>query len=61
MKLQKPIKENEFTMITFRIQKNVIEKLNFIAKKNNLTKTEVLRQLIGNQYNEETNNKKSEE
>lgn len=59
MKLQKPIKENEFTMITFRIQKNVIEKLNFIAKKNNLTKTEVLRQLIGNQYNEETNNKES--
>lgn len=61
MKLQQPVKEDKFTTITFRIEKDVVEQLTFIANKNKLTRTEVLRQLISNQYKEETNNKESEE
>lgn len=57
MKLQQPVKEDKFTTITFRIEKDVVEQLTFIANKNKLTRTEVLRQLISNQYKEETNNK----
>lgn len=61
MKLQQPVKEDKFTTITFRIEKDVVEQLTFIANKNKLTRTEVLRQLISNQYKEETNNKESDE
>lgn len=61
MKLQQPVKEDKFTTITFRIEKDVVEQLTFIANKNKLTRTEVLRQLISNQYKEETDNKESEE
>lgn len=57
MKLQQPVKEDKFTTITFRIEKDVVEQLTFIANKNKLTRTEVLRQLISNQYKEETDNK----
>lgn len=53
MKLKKPVKEDKFTTITFRIEKDVIDWLTFVAEKNGLTRTEVLRQLIKSQYMEE--------
>lgn len=54
-------KSDKYNFITFRFRKDEFAKLDFLSKKNKLTKTEIIRQLINYQYNEETNNNESEE
>lgn len=60
MEIIKPekLKENTHLTTTFRLDKQTNDRLNVIAKVYDVTRTEVLRQLINNQYLEDVKNKK---